>query len=397
MKIFGREYNNLWKDFLFGLAIMIAGAVMGSIIVPTLWGGIREFFASEPYVAVLISKKSIDFQIPQDFMAGFETEQVKSKQPHFVDMNGTKVQIRHEEDFLSVEKTALIAKRLSLDKNCILVIGNSNSTLTNVNLDIFLSSEDKMPFLMPIATDNRLLEKAEAARYNGVLRMLPDNSKQADTIEALVKRFAANRRVAIYGDEENQSYSINLSRDIADRIRRKGGVIVIEELIGPTNSFYNSSVKWTSGERRPQIIIYAGVSHHGLLLLDQISQLDISVPIIFSDGCLVPSLLVNTSQKLSRKGRAFVLSPAEFKEGDIRLLPSYKPIGIDAYNLASTIINRSPGTREGVFNYISKHRKEISFAGEAGKYSFNLYGDLEDRKYIVYEMIGGRLVPFTDY
>jgi hypothetical protein len=372
---------------------MVFSGIVGSIILPGLWEDIKEFCASKPYVAIIVSKKTIDFEIPKDFMDGFD-EKMRNVGKYLLDKNDRKVQLLHQEDFLSEKKTTIIANKLNSDKNCILVIGNSNSTFTNINLDIFLRSEKKLAFIMPIATDENLLNKADAANYKGVLRMLPDNSRQADIIERLVSKFSFRRKVAIYGDEENQAYSINLSRDIADKIRRKGGKIVIEELIGPTNSFYNSVIKWTLERKRPEIIVYVGVSHHGLLLLDQLSELDISVPIIFTDGCLVKSLLINISSKFL--GKAFILSPAEFKEEDL-FLPSYIPIGKDAYMLASIIIKGSNSTREGVLNYITNHKKELSFVGEAGRYGFNLNGENEERDYFVYEIKGAKLERFTDF
>ena len=373
----------------------IVSGIIGSIFIPQACEKTKGIFASEPYVAVLISRKAIDFRIPNDFMEGFDNnyQRMMDKTGCFVSKNGDKVQIMHVEDFLSEEKTAIIAHRLESDNNCILVIGNANSTLTNINLDIFLNSKIKLPFIMPIATEDNLLKKAESANFNGVLRMLPKNGMQADTIERLVSKFAPNRKVAIYEDEENQSYSINLSRDIADKIRKKGGKIVIEELIGPSNSIYNSVIKWSSENKHPEVLVYVGVSHHGLLLLDQLSELDISVPIIFTDGCLVTSLLSNIYKY---SGRSFILSPAEFKDEDL-FLPSYKPIGEDAYMLASKIIQGSDGTRVGVISYIENHKKEFDFSGKAGKYGFNPLGENEARDYVVYEMKGGKLVRFNDF
>lgn len=381
------------KRFFTGFLLMVIGAVVGHYTIE-IWQDTKDLVVSKPYVAVMISRKAIDFEIPKDFMDGFNSVMMMEQKDYFISKDGAEVQIEFEEDFLSAEKSAVIANRLKSDNNCILVIGNANSTLTNVNLDVFLTAKVKLPFLMPIATDDNLLKKTESENYNAVLRMLPNNGRQADEIERLVSEFAPNRRVAIFGDEENQSYSINLSRDISDKIRKKGGKIVIEELIGPTNSIYNSAIKWNDIEdKRPEVLVYVGVSHHGLLLLDQISELNISIPIIFTDGCLVTSLLSNISKY---SGRAFILSPAKFEEENL-FLPSYKPIGADAYRLASLLIKESDGTREGVLDCIQNHKKKLTFVGKAGRYRFDPYGENEDRGYLVYEMKGGQLVRFIDY
>jgi hypothetical protein len=213
-------------------------------------------------------------------------------------------------------------------------------------------------------------------------------------VERLVSKLATkNRRVAIYADEENKWYSLNLSRDIAEKVRGRGGTIVIEEFIGPSHSLYDSSIKLTAGSKCPELIVYVGVSHHGLLLRDQLSDLGISVPIIFTDGCLVASLLSNTSKYA---GRTFILSPAELAAESL-LLPSYKGIGRDAYQLATTIIGKSNGTRKGVREVIENYRETLGFVGKAGRYGFSPNGENEKRDYCVYEIKGGQLEKVVDY
>ncbi|MCK4886926.1 MAG: hypothetical protein KAS96_06020 [Planctomycetes bacterium] len=386
-----KKYIKLRRKLLW-IGAMVIGTIVG-LVVSASWDKIKAFFESEPYVAVLVSTKTIDFDIPKDFIDGFNHARMEKGKHYFSSKNNDKIQIRYEEDFLSKEKTAIVSEKLNSDDNCILIIGNSNSTLTSINLDVLMASNNKVPFIIPIATDETLLKKAESVDYKAVLRMLPHNGKQSDAIERLVSKLATNRKVAIYGDEDNQSYSINLLRDIANKVRKKGGTIVIEELIGPTNSFYNSIVKWTSESKHPEVIVYVGVSHHGLLFLDQISELDISVPIIFTDGCLVTSLLSNISKYT---GRAFILSPAEFTEEDM-FLPSYKHIGEDAFTLASSVIKRSDGTRNGVRNLIANNKKDLGFFGKAGRYGFSPHGENEEGVYFVYEIKGGKLERFTNY
>jgi hypothetical protein len=108
---------------------------------------------------------------------------------------------------------------------------------------------------------------------------------------------------------------------------------------------------------------------------------------------LVSSLIVNSSKY---PGRSFILSPAEFKEEGL-FLPSYKPIGVDAYTLSSMIIKKTDGTRKGVYQYIAEHKKELGFTGEAGRYEFDPIGENEARNYFIYEMKNGKLEKFTNY
>jgi hypothetical protein len=197
----------------------------------------------DPYIAVVASKKSTDFPIPEEFLRGFD-EAFPGGRTYVETREGKKVDIRIKEDLGSAEEAARIATELVADKDCVLVIGNSNSTLTDVTLDIFLRSNDPPSYILPIATANEIITKAKTGNHGAVLRMVPDNLHQAEVIQSLVKTAAPEPRVAIYGDQENSFYSLNLSRDIASRIRSAGGQILIEELLGPTHSIYSSIAAW---------------------------------------------------------------------------------------------------------------------------------------------------------
>jgi ABC-type branched-subunit amino acid transport system substrate-binding protein len=367
----------------------IGRAVIGDIYTK----GKNWFTRSNPYIAVVASKKSTDFPIPEEFLRGFD-EAFPGGRTYVETREGKKVDFRIKEDLGSAEEAARIATELVADKECVLVIGNSNSTLTDVTLDIFLRSNDPPSYILPIATANEIMTKAKTGGHGAVLRMVPDNARQAEVIQNLVKEIVPEPRVAIYGDQENSFYSLNLSRDIASRIRSGGGHILIEEMIGPTNSIYSSIAAWRS-KQPPNVIVFVGVAHHSLLLIDQCRDLGIDAPIIFTDGCMVGSLLTNIS-KLSN--RAFVLSPV----GTHRLneqIPTYEPVGKDAYGLASRIVNGcSDCTRSGLRKYVTEQKQAIQLLnGYAGEYRFDADGNNNSMTYKVYEITCGKVKRVAGY
>jgi hypothetical protein len=341
---------------------------------------------SDPYVAVLVSNRSIDFDIPIDFNTGFNN--LKNKQDYFNSKDGKKVYIKHFEDFLSETESSRKIRELISDKNCLLIIGNANSTLTNSNIDILLSAEYKMPLIMPIATDNNIMQKVNMAGHKAVLRMLPDNKKQAESIQRLISKLSDSRKVVIYGDDENSSYSINLSRDIANKIRLSGGTILAEELIGAPNSIFPSMGFLSNEKLIPDAIIYVGVSHHAFLLIDQLSSINSSIPLIMTDGCLVGSILQQASLKYESK--SYILSPAIPKDDTI-LNGSYELIGQDTYKLCEIIFSKSESTRSSIYQCIEieKGKGDLDFSGQAGMYKFNHDGDNGGREYQIYFIEGG--------
>lgn len=386
MKVSGQK-NNFKKISIIFFPIITL--VLG-LILEDIYEIIKEKISINPYIAVVMSQKAVDFTVPSEFVEGFSME-MKGKT--FIDSKKRTVDIKIIEDLGSPKEAERIAHKLISDKNCVLVVGNSNSTLTDITMDIFLRSNDPLPYILPIATDNDILTKAKNDGHKAVLRMVPENKKQGTAIVELAEKIAPNLRVAIYGDQEIRTYSLNLGRDISSQIREEGGKIIIEELLGPTNSLYNTASILKSN-LKPELIVYLGVAHHGLLLIDQLSEMKINIPIIFSDGCMVQSLLDNTN-KLPEP--SFIISPVEIP--DDKEMPTFKPIGRDAYTLVSQIISSCEKcTRKEIREYIANPKTKIHIKnGFAGEYEFDSDGNNKAMEYKVYKIINGKLHLLTDY
>lgn len=384
-----------FKRAAIGLMLMIAGGIVGWIISKFFDFSTQRLTAKHPYIAVVMSTKSVDFPIPGEFLRGFQ-DGFPGGKTFLETKGGNQVDIKIIEDLGSVDEAARIAHDLAKDPDCILVIGNSNSTLTDTTLDIFLRSSDPPSYILPIATANELLTKAKTGNHGAVLRMVPDNASQAEVIRRLVRKIAPNQRVAIYGDQENAFYSLGLSRDIASRVRGSEGRVLVEETIGPTNSLYSSLRVWFPPHTPPDAIVYVGVAHHGLLLIDQLAEFKIRAPVIFTDGCMVGSLL---SAVTKIPNRAFVLSPVGSGKSD--QLPTYEPIGKDAYTLASRIISSCGDcTRSQLRDYLAANKDKDTMSvtnGFAGEYRFGPEGNNSAMTYKVYEITGGKLKMLNDF
>lgn len=379
-----------------GMARLVAGALLIILILAVGAAvGLHFYTRSEdsrrPYVAVVASKKSIDFPIPREFLEGLD--KAAARDGILSTRDGRRVDLTEYEDLGNPDEAARIAQTLAADPNCVLVIGNSNSTLTAITLDTFLRAKNPPSYILPIASANDIMTKAKSGRHEAVLRMIPDNAAQAQAIAAIVLRESPHRRVAIYVDEENTFYSQGLSRDVASQIRSGGGQVVIEQSLGPNNSFYQSLPAWKlPSPMAPEMIVYVGVAHHGLLLVDQVAATGISAPVVFSDGCMVGDLLKYVHR--IPRNRAFVLSPVA-KSRDGGEMPTYAPIGEDAHRLAKDIIERANSTtRQGVREWLARNKGGLKFNGVAGEYAFNSDGENPAMTWKVYEVTNGRLVAY---
>lgn len=353
--------------------------------------GVRAFHyvvSPERYIAVVVSERSVDFDIPKEFKAGFESGM--NRLTSIAIPGGGSVGIVYREDGGDVEQATRIARELLADPNCTLVVGNSNSTLTAATLEVFLSDPDPPAYVLPIATSSDLLVRARDGRHGAVLRMVPDNDDQADRAARLIAHLDPNKRIAIVVDEENSVYSINLSRAIASTIRKSGGQILMEQGIGPSHTVFDALQKWSTrgepnAEARPGVIVYVGVAHHGMLLVDQMENLAVKIPIIFTDGCMVQNLI----QHASRRVEGYILSPVQ-KSKEKDTLVTYEPIGSDSAKLVNRLISECPDCGRGELReHIETQRSagKLEFRGDAGSYKFSALGQNEDMSYRSYKIL----------
>lgn len=348
---------------------------------------------SDKYIAVVISDKSDEsFTIPQEFRKGFGDE------PDFKSLNsGQKIKYKKYDDLLSVEQAEIIAKQLISDPNCVLIIGNSTSTLTEVTLNTILNSKDSKPgFILPIATADNILDKAKDQDYNAIIRMMPNNEKQAFAINGFITKNFKTPKIAILVDEENLTYSKNLSQKISDKIiNEKGsrGTVVLKKNYGNSNRFIDDYDRLVRNNQMPDIIIFVGISTNGSLLMEEINNLKINIPIIFTDGCTVNSLM----NKSKSYPNYYYLSAVQ-KSIDESETPTYQPVGEDAKKLSRLIIDGIDGniTRESVSKFIMgiKDKKtEIMSNGKAGKYRFDEVGENLSIFWNVYHYQNNILIP----
>lgn len=341
------------------------------------------------YIAVVITNKSdATFTIPEEFRKGFDQKEMTFKSFH----TNQNIEFRKDDDFLSVNQANIIVKKLIEDEDCVLIIGNSTSQLTEVTLNEILGTEETRPgFLLPIATADNIIDKAKDQNYKAILRMMPNNDKQARTIKDFIFQKYKTPKVAILCDEDNTTYSHNLSQKIADYVLLNNGKIVLKKNYGNSNRFINDYEHLKKYGVLPDIVVFVGISSNGSLLKEELSELKIDIPIIFTDGCTVKNLMES-----SKNSSNYYFVSAVKKPKDEDDAPTYEPVGVDAKMLARLIIDKIDGniTRKNVANFIEKNRNQITLDedGLAGKYNFDEAGDNVAMYWKVYSYKDGKLI-----
>ena len=173
--------------------------------------------------------------------------------------------------------------------------------------------------------------------------------------------------------------------------------MLAEARIGPSNSVLSSLKMWDH-KKRLDAIVYVGLAHHCLLLIDQMVQLDSSVPVIVTDGCNADEF-PGRARKLSSSG-VYALSPAH----------SFSDIGRDTVALLQIMFERcnqdegSCGQERGAllkFVQESKHRLRLTSgqeeqSAERREYCFDSSGNNMGMDFAVRAVTAtGELAPHT--
>lgn len=371
--------------WLWGSIIAVAFVIIVAVVELFTQNGVTGMLhEGDKYIAVVITKKSdATFTIPSEFIDGFGNESNFK-----ASYNNQNISFEIIDDFLSIDQAKIIADKLISDKNCVLIIGNSTSQLTEVTLNGILSSKTNKPgFVLPIATADNIIDKAKDQNYKSILRMMPNNDQQAKTIKNFIFKKLAKPKVWILIDEENIAYSYNLSQKIADNIILSNGTIVLKKNYGNTNTFMADYEYLKKYNLLPDFIVFVGISTNGSLLNEQLTSMGINIPTIFTDGCTVKNLM----DKSENNPNHFFISAVRKSQNEA---PTYKPVGEDARVLATIIVQKIKGdiTRESVSNFIETNKGEIVLSnGKAGSYLFNEDGDNSNMNWKVYSHISGKL------
>lgn len=364
--------RNKYRVVLFGILIPVSGYYLKH------YYELYNEKQSSKYIAVVMSGTDKTFTIPNEFKQGFGDKNSIS----------SKIKIEKKDDQYSVQQAKIVADNLVNDENCVMIIGNSNSELTEETLNSILNNKNKNKrpaFILPIATADNIISKSHSEDYKSILRMVPDNNNQAQIIKRFIfNSLGSQAKIVILVDEDNPPYSNNLSKNIASEVISDGGNIVLNQSYGNNQRFIHSFETLKMNNITPNIIIYVGVSSNGMLLIEELKAFNIKSTVIFTDGSTVKELMENAKNWL--KDSAYFLSPVTLDKSS-GFQPTYEPIGRDAFTLAENILNNVSVeiNRETVSKYIEHNKDKITLdSGYAGKYAFNDQGNNIKMEFKIY-------------
>ncbi len=342
---------------------------------------IRYILFSDPIpnIAVIMSTSYVDFPIPHDFLEGFNYERSLNLPflnfVHFndpIDPQGSEEEVRR------------ITEQLAEDDNVVMIIGNSNSTLTEISLNVLIQKKESPTFLIPIATTTSLTKKAYKNGFNSLLRFPPNNELQAIAVANFCEK-KSWKKVAIITDTDNPTYSLSITREISHNLRvisNNSVRVMCEEIIGFGESVYNLNNIFNNSEI-PDVIIFAGLPHFGFLLVDYLILQKLSVPVIFLDGCANKDFIKYT---VNYAGNTYIANI--YNKDRTKSFNDYSILGKDIVLFLNdffiSLTREHPINKETVSKHIKQYRNNKSFSdGIMGEYKFTKEGENTELRYYI--------------
>jgi hypothetical protein len=364
--------------------LLLLGAALGTVF-GIFAQSVLDTRRDHPFVAVILSNSDPNFTIPMELRRGMQDAMAGG--PSIMTPNQQPVEVRFILSPLTPEDTARTVRTQCLDdRDCIAIVGASDSTTTTATLsEILRSDEDQRPALiMPIATATSLTEMAGRAHYSQILRLVPNNEDQAQQIKSFIAHQALTQKVTVIVDPANPAYSNNLSQIVIQAIRDNGGDATrVDYVDSQTLAEANRN-----GLGQQDFIIFVGTSSHGIDIIHDMARLNIRVPIIFTDGNTVQEVI---DQSAHLPGPAYFLTPVAQLNNSRE--PGYTAIGRDTYALLSNIFSQSHQlTRRDVARFVSEHKYDISLEpGAAGRYRFGAGGENTVMHFRIFSVENGQV------
>jgi hypothetical protein len=137
-----------------------------------------------------------------------------------------------------------------------------------------------IPLLMGVATNDRLTDQG-GLEERVVYRMLPNNSRQAESIANKAESLAANKDVILI--YENNSYGNFLHNAVLSKIRSP--LHSTSYVVDDSKSIPAIMPLLERSKDRTSVVIYLGYAERAISLLEALRIYDIQIPVILSDGC----------------------------------------------------------------------------------------------------------------
>lgn len=305
--------------------------------------------------------------------------------------DGKKIQLIYEDDECKPQiATNAINKLINVDRVNIII----DEACSSVALAEAPIAESSKTILMLATASNYQIK--DAGDY--VFRVYPSDAFQGKILANLIYN-KGHRKVAIL--HLNNAYGFGLTEVFKEQFKQIGGnLIQIETFEHEATDFRTQLTKIKASN--PDALILAGPASEVALILRQIKELNIDLPLFGSDSTkdnLLLDIAGDTAEGLTTlfptitEGKTYQIFENLYVDKYKQKPEYYATFGYDAMNILASIINKTDSTNTDL---IKNGLYSINnFEGATGIINFDDDGERLNVTYDIYTVRNGTFVPET--
>lgn len=297
---------------------------------------------------------------------------------------GKKLVLDAQDDKAEPAEATKAAQYFTSKGDVVGVIGHPNSGNAIPASKIY---HDKgMPYVASSPTNPTLTQQG----FGNVFRFAPTDAMQGVSGAEFIFETLGSKTLAIVHD--NAAYGKGLADEVKKRFEQLGGKVLLFDAIAAREKDYRSVLTKIS-RAKPNAVYYGGMLPEGAVLVRQMKELGINVPIVFGDGCFDEKLKELAGTDCRNVFVSFLAPPwdqlpsaKEFveayqaKHGPV---PSFAPYGYDAVIVLAKAVEKAGSTdHDRVVAALADPGFRVS--GATGEISFGPDGQSADRRFYFY-------------
>ncbi|HHY94732.1 MAG TPA: branched-chain amino acid ABC transporter substrate-binding protein [Firmicutes bacterium] len=315
-------------------------------------------------------------------------------------LDGRQVEIIPGDNKSDAKESALSAQKL-INSGVVAVIGSYGSTVTEAAQKLY--DEKGIVHVATASTAVRLTEHG----FKRFFRVCPSDDKQSYTAADLIVKGLGYKKVAVVHD--NTTYAKGLADWTKKYLEEMGATVVLFDALTPKEKDYGAILTKVKNAQ-PEVFFYAGYYPEAALLLRQMVDIGLKVPLVTDDAANNPELVRLAGVEFA-KGTLIVTppQPADLQYPEAKkFMDDFKAkygkapesiwhcMGADAFRVIVEAVKKTNSDDPAkIADYLHQELKD--FPGVTGPIpGFDEKGERTGSAYHVYVVNDkGEIVPYT--
>jgi branched-chain amino acid transport system substrate-binding protein len=277
-----------------------------------------------------------------------------------------------------------IADDVASGKRVLGVIGHLNSGQTLAAMEIY--KDLPLVVITPTASEVSLTQKG----YTNFFRVNASDDVQARVdAEFLVNTLGARRVAVVYNDDP---YGIGLAQAVTQNLTTSGAEAVTQIRVAVEQSDYSVEVPQIV-QANPDAVFYAGYEVECPYLRYALSQTDLNVPMLASDGCFL-SATIDESNETADGMYVSAFGPSPWATAGEEWIKAYQEVeyrnpdtySLNGYVAMKVLLDGSEKAGSLDNGAVSDAIRQLDMDSLLGHISYQATGDLKDPTIYIFEV-----------